>query len=145
MSVNLSLFAGAGWQFFDNNGVPLAGGLLYTYASGTTTPQTTYTTSAGTVAHPNPIVLNSAGRSANEIWLTEGVEYKFVLKTAVAVQIGSYDNISGANDLSSFSTPSGSSLIGFLQAGTGAVASTVQAKLRQTVMWDLALSVHPLL
>ena len=133
MSVNLSLFAGAGWQFFDNNGVPLAGGLLYTYASGTTTPQTTYTTIAGVITNTNPIVLNSAGRSANEIWLTEGVEYKFVLKTAVAVQIGSYDNISGANDFSSFSTPSGSSLIGFLQAGTGAVASTVQAKLRQTV------------
>ena len=37
MSVTLSLFAGAGWQFFDNNGVPLAGGLIYTYAAGTTT------------------------------------------------------------------------------------------------------------
>ena len=39
--VNFSPFAGAGAQFFDNNGVPLAGGLLYTYASGTTTPQIT--------------------------------------------------------------------------------------------------------
>ena len=31
MSVNLSYFAGAGAQFFDNNGVPLSGGLLITF------------------------------------------------------------------------------------------------------------------
>ena len=133
MSVNLSLLAGAGWQFFTDDGVPLAGGLLYTYAAGTTTPQTTYTTSAGVSTNTNPIVLNSAGRLANEIWLTEGVSYKFVLKTAVAVQVGSYDDISGANDFSLLSAPSGSSLIGFLQAGTGAVATTVQTKLRTGV------------
>jgi hypothetical protein len=47
MSVNLSLLAGAGWQFFTDDGVPLAGGLLYTYAAGTTTPQAPYTSSSG--------------------------------------------------------------------------------------------------
>jgi hypothetical protein len=60
MSVILSPLAGAGWQFFDNNGIPLAGGLIYTYAAGTTTPQATYTTSAGNIANANPIVLDSA-------------------------------------------------------------------------------------
>ena len=29
MTVKLSPLAGAGWQFFDDNGVPLAGGMLY--------------------------------------------------------------------------------------------------------------------
>jgi hypothetical protein len=93
MTVNLSAFGGVGWQFFDNNGVPLAGGLIYTYAAGTTTPQATYTTSAGTVAHPNPIVLNSAGRvPGGEIWLLFA-NYKFVLQTSAAVLIATYDNI----------------------------------------------------
>ena len=135
MSVSISLFAGAGWQFFDSNGVPLAGGLLYTYAAGTTTPQATYTTSAGSIANANPIVLDSAGRTANEIWLTDGSSYKFILKTSTGTQIGSYDNISGGNDFTAvyaaLAASSGSSLIGFIQpSGT---AETVQAKLRQII------------
>jgi len=99
MSVNLSAFGGVGWQFFDNNGVPLAGGLIYTYAAGTTTPQATYTTSAGTVAHTNPIVLNSAGRvPGGEIWLLFA-SYKFVLQTSAAVLIATYDNITSGGGL----------------------------------------------
>ena len=71
MTVNLSALAGAGQQFFDNNGNPLSGGKLYTYAAGTTTPKTTYTSITGLTAHTNPIVLDSAGRVATgEIWLT---------------------------------------------------------------------------
>ena len=98
MSVNLSLLAGAGWQFFTDDGVPLAGGLLYTYAAGTTTPQATYTSSSGLIAHANPIVLNSAGRVATgEVWLTNGYSYKFLLKDASNVQIASYDNIPGTS------------------------------------------------
>jgi hypothetical protein len=62
-TVNFSPFAGAGAQFFDNNGVMLSGGLLYTYAAGTTTPQATYTSISGDVANTNPIVLNSSGRT----------------------------------------------------------------------------------
>ena len=62
MAVYLSSFGGAGAQFFDNNGVPLAGGLIYTYQAGTSTPQAAYTTALGNIAHSNPIVLNSAGR-----------------------------------------------------------------------------------
>jgi hypothetical protein len=92
-NVNLSAFGGVGWQFFDNNGVPLAGGLIYTYAAGTTTPQTTYTSSAGTTAHTNPIVLDSAGRvPGGQIWLLFA-SYKFVLQTSLAVLLATYDNI----------------------------------------------------
>jgi len=97
MAVSLSPIGGAGWQFFDNNGAPLTGGKLYTYAAGTTTPQTTYTTNSGSTAHANPIILDSAGRvsAGGQIWLTVGLSYKFVLKTSVDVQIWSADNITG--------------------------------------------------
>lgn len=100
MSVYLSPIGGAGAQFFDNSGVPLTGGKIYTYAAGTTTPQATYTTSAGNVAHTNPIVLDAAGRvPSGEIWLTF-LSYKFVITTSTDVLIATYDNIrgSGANE-----------------------------------------------
>lgn len=133
MSVNISLFAGAGAQFFDNNGVPLTGGLLYTYSAGTTTPSATYTSITGSIANSNPIVLDSAGRVSNEIWLTGGNTYKFILQTSTGVQIGSWDNISGANDQTALASSIGSSLVGYNEGGTGAVTTTVQDKLRQTV------------
>ena len=96
MSVYLSPIGGAGWQFFDSNGNPLTGGKLYTYAAGTTTPQTSYTTTAGNVAHTNPIVLDAAGRvpSGGEIWLSSA-QYKFVLTSSADVLIATYDNILG--------------------------------------------------
>jgi hypothetical protein len=95
MTVTLSLFAGAGAQFFDNNGDVLSGGKLYTYQAGTTTPLATYTTNAESAFHTNPIILDSAGRvpSGGEIWLQLGVGYKFVLRTSTDVLIATYDNI----------------------------------------------------
>lgn len=95
MAVFLSPVGGVAAQFFDNSGIPLAGGKLFTYAAGTTTPQVSYTTSAGNVAHSNPIILDSAGRVPNgEIWITSQ-SYKFVLKDSTDVLIATYDNISG--------------------------------------------------
>lgn len=98
MAFNLSAFAGAGAQFFDNNGDILSGGLLYVYTAGTTTPVTTWTSNSGAVANTNPIVLDSAGRVPYEIWLNSGVTYKFVLKTSTGVTIGTYDNIPAIDD-----------------------------------------------
>lgn len=95
MTVNLSPLAGAGWQFFDNNGDPLSGGLLYTYAAGTTTPATTYTSSSGATANTNPIVLNSAGRPPSQVWLNSTDNYKFVLANSSNVTIWTMDNIAG--------------------------------------------------
>jgi hypothetical protein len=97
MTVGLSPVAGAGWQFFDANGVPLSGGKLYTYAAGTTTPQTTYTSASGSVSNANPIILNSEGRvsGTNEVWLDSAVAYKLILKTSADVQLWSADDLSG--------------------------------------------------
>lgn len=98
MAVNLSPVGGVAAQFLDNNGNVLSGGKLYTYSAGTTTPVATFTSSLGVTAHTNPIVLDAAGRvPSGEIWLTDGVIYKFVLKTSADVLIATYDNITGIN------------------------------------------------
>jgi len=96
MAVFLSPVGGVAAQFFTNTGAVLTGGKLYTYAAGTTTPLTSYTTSAGTVARTNPIVLDAAGRvpDGGEIWITSA-SYKFVLKDSTDVLIATYDNIFG--------------------------------------------------
>ena len=97
MAVNLSPIWGAGAQLLDNSGNVLSGGKIYTYAAGTTTQVTTYTSNTGVTANSNPIVLNSAGRVPYEIWLTDGQNYKFVLKDSNDVLIGTWDNLSGIN------------------------------------------------
>jgi hypothetical protein len=97
MSVLLSPIGGAGWQFFNNDGTVLAGGKIYTYAAGTSTPVATYTTFAGTIAHANPIILDSAGRvPGGEIWLSFATSYKFVIRDSNNVLIGTFDNIAGS-------------------------------------------------
>ena len=126
MSVNLSYLGGAGWQFFDNNGIMLSGGLLYTYAAGTTTPLTSYTSYTGVTPNTNPIVLDSAGRVSEQIWIDVNTDAKFVLKTAAGVDIWTKDNIP------SFSSASAAD-IEFIAAGTGAVIRTAQAKMRDFV------------
>ena len=94
MAVNLSPI-GNGFQFFTNTGIPLNGGYIYTYQAGSTTPLATYTTSAGTIANTNPIQLGTSGRPPQEIWLTDGYSYKFVLTDSANVVIGTYDNLYG--------------------------------------------------
>jgi hypothetical protein len=99
MAVNLSPVGGVAAQFFTNTGAVLTGGKLFTYLAGTTTPAVAYTSSQGNVAWTNPIVLDAAGRvsGSGEIWLTDGIIYKFVLKDSNDVLIATYDNITGIN------------------------------------------------
>ncbi|NBS35443.1 MAG: tail fiber protein, partial [Methylocystaceae bacterium] len=77
-------------QFIDAAGIPLAGGFLYTYEAGTTTPQATYTDSAGSTANSNPIILDSRGEA--NIWLSSA-NYKFKLTDANGTEIWTVDNI----------------------------------------------------
>jgi len=131
MAVNLSSLGGAAAQFFTDDGVPLTGGKLYTYAAGTTTPQTTYTSSSGAFSHSNPIVLDAAGRvPGGEIWLTVGTEYKFILKTSTDVTIATYDNLYAISD---FAPPIDASEVTYTPPYTSSVATTVEAKLGQIV------------
>jgi hypothetical protein len=100
MAVKLSPF-GPKPAFWDSSGNPLSGGKLYFYAAGSTTAQNTYTDSTGGSANANPVVLNSRGEPANEIWFTTGLTYKAVLKTSADVTIWTVDNLSAINDVSS--------------------------------------------
>ena len=98
MTVNISSAFGIGFQFFDDNGVPLSGGKVYTYAAGTTTAQATYTTSAGDVFHANPIILDAAGRvPGGEIWFADGLTYKLAVYTSADVLLDTYDDVLGIN------------------------------------------------
>ena len=101
MSYHLSPLFGAAVQLQNNNGALLAGGKIFTYAAGTTTPAATWTTSAGNIQNANPIILDSFGRIPNEIWLLAGNSYKFVVEDSVNNPIGiAWDNITGVNDVS---------------------------------------------
>jgi hypothetical protein len=94
MAVNLSPI-GNGFQFLTTTGLPLNGGLIYTYQAGSTTPLTTYSDINGNIANTNPIVLGTDGRPQGEIWLTYGFNYKFVLQTSTGSTIQTYDNLYG--------------------------------------------------
>ena len=50
-------------QFFDNNGDPLAMGLVYMYVPTTTTFKNTWQDSGGTILNTNPIILDATGRA----------------------------------------------------------------------------------
>lgn len=85
-------------QWVDANGAPMVSGTLLTYVGGSSTPQVTYTDQGGGTANPTTITLNSRGETPNELWLTGGVSYKFVLKDSSGVTVWTIDNISGIND-----------------------------------------------
>jgi microcystin-dependent protein len=94
---------------FSDDGTFLNGGLIWFYAAGTSTPLTAYQDAAGSIAWPNPIVLNARGETGGEIWLN-GI-YKMVLQGAPLVgetngpAISTFDNIYGINAPTSFAPP----------------------------------------
>jgi hypothetical protein len=118
-------------QFFDNAGRPAAGYKLHTYLSGTTTPATTWQDQAATIANTNPITLDSRGECL--LWLDDNQEYTLVLKTATGATIWTVNDVSAAAASAALSSPGGAALVGYLSAGDGAVATTMQDKLREFV------------
>lgn len=107
-------------RFFDVNGVPLAGGLLYTYAAGTTTPQGTYSDSSGTT-NTNPVVLDAYGYA--NVWLNYTLAYKFVLEDVNGNVQWTVDNINSSAALAS----------GILTSNTLPASVTVVSG--NTLMW----------
>lgn len=94
-------------QFFDSNGDVLAGGKIYTYtATGTfSTLKATYTTEAGTVEHPNPVILDASGIPATgngSIWL-DGT-YDFLVADSNDVTVETTLNVTAFTTTSASST-----------------------------------------
>lgn len=126
----------------NSNGLNLDGAKWFFYRTGTTTPQSVYTTAALSTAHANPVVADAAGKFA-PIYFDTSKIYRGVLKTAdEATTIYDIDPIN-AGVMSQLAASGGSALVSFLQAGTGAQSRTVQAKLRDVVsvkdfgaVWD---------
>lgn len=115
---------GNGQQFFDNAGLPLSGGLIYTYQAGSSTLLTTYTDVNGNVANTNPIVLDSAGRTPNEIWLQTGYSYKFVIQTSAGVTLQTLDNLYPILQNATASvTPTPTGLIAMWSGSIGSIPS----------------------
>jgi len=93
-TVNLSpLFNGQ--TMFGPTALPLAGGQIFTYQAGSSTPLTTYTTVNGTIANQNPVILGTDGKLPNELWLQSGYSYKFVVQDSTNNLVATYDNIAG--------------------------------------------------
>lgn len=121
-------------QFLNDIGVPLFGGQVFTYAAGTLTPKATYQDQALTIANTNPVVANDRG----EVVMYGSGSYRVILKDLFGNTIYDRDDIETPDVvvgefLSSLSLSSGSSLVGFIQDGGGAVARTSQSKMRERV------------
>lgn len=93
-------------QFLDQNGAPYAFGKVFTYAAGTSTPLATYTDATLSVANPNPVILDAAGRA--DIWIGAPA-YKFVLQDTFNDIIWTEDNLQSSAGAQTFQlTASGS-------------------------------------
>lgn len=121
-------------QFFDNNGLPLAGGQIYFCVAGSTcpgTPLATYTDSTAGTQNPNPVVLDAAGRAS--IWIGSSA-YKVVAEDANSNVLWTQDNVSSTAlaTAGSITGSNGAALINYTAAGSG-VARTVAAKFGDVV------------
>lgn len=123
-------------QFFDTSGRPLANGAIYIGTANLdaqTNPIAVYWDEALTIPAPQPI------RTLNGYPVWNGAParlYANVADYSITVRNAQNRLIYSAADVTSallFSDPNGSSLVGFINNGTGAVARTAQDKMRDFV------------
>ncbi len=114
-------------------GLILDGCKWYFYLTGTTTAAPVYSDKTLGTSLGSVITADASGRFVN-IFLDPTVQYRAKLKTSAGVDVPGCD-FDPVNDTlqAQLAASGGSALVGFLQAGTGAVARTVQSKLRDSV------------
>lgn len=79
-------------QPVQSDGVPYAGGQLFFYLTGTSTPTPTYQDQNLTTPNSNPVILDASGNIGN-IWLNPSVVYKVVLEDSNGDLIWTYDPV----------------------------------------------------
>jgi len=92
------------------------------FAAGTSTPLNTYSDKGLTSANANPVILNSAGRAAVDIFLQD-LSYKIVLKDSLGNTIWTTDNYTARDSQLIAKTVTGSGSPSGVVAGTAGSAS----------------------
>jgi hypothetical protein len=123
-------------RFFDDNGEPLAGGLLYSYLAGTSTPAATYVDQAGVTPNANPVVLDSDGYAS--VWLGSG-SYKFILTDSDGVTPFTVDNVSVDGSAEDLSTPWVEHSVTDGQAATALTGETIDFASYSSVYYDVEI------
>lgn len=127
-------------QLFDTNGSPLDDGYVYigtANANPETSPIAIYWDDAGTIPAAQPLrTLNGyivrSGTPARVYTALD--DFSMTVKDRQGrVVFSVLDATADSNLTTALASSSGSSLVGFLQAGAGAQARTVQSKLREVV------------
>lgn len=122
----------------DNAANPGNGWKFYTYEAGTLTAKATYQDAAMTQANTNPVIANARG----EVTMYGSGSYRIILKDASGSTIYDQDNVespvsiaqsAAGSAVAALAGSSGAASVGFLQSGAGAVARTVQARLRESL------------
>lgn len=124
-------------QYEDSNGNPYVGMRLFFYQAGTSTKQNTQTTSAGSVNNTNPVVIDANGYPTGGVGIYGDTANSYKIVAAApgsddppTSSLWTLDNVTAVVH-SNLTASGGSALVGFIQEGTGAVATTQQVKDRQ--------------
>jgi len=99
-------------QYFTSAGIPLVGGKVFTYDTGTTTPRTTWADAAQASPNANPVILDARGEASifwsgayrvvvqdslgNAIWTQDGVSDASFTSTLIADLASTSDGAKGA-------------------------------------------------
>lgn len=112
----------------DADGLNLSGAKWFFYQTGTTTPQSVYTTSALSVAHASPVVADAGGKFA-PIYFNSSLAYRGVLKTSdEATTIYDIDPIN-SNTLLELAQDTGAGLIGSTDGNVQADINAAKSRL----------------
>ena len=118
-------------QYVDSAGLPVSGGTLNFYETGTSTPLAVYSDQTLSTSLGTSVTLNSAGRPSTQIFLQNGPAYKVILRDSAAAEIWTAPYVSATDILSVTLRKVGSGSPNGVVAGTAGSAGVLP-----TEYWD---------